>query len=157
MDQDVFPSTLQRIPWFRELNPHQLDSLARITSLRHLDQGEVLFCEGDSEDCMYVILEGEVQVEAHVPGKGSLQIYTADPLDIIGWSVLTPVIRQRTATVRALSTTHLVCFKSDLLRQLCEEDHDFGYTIMRRVANVVASRMLSTRLRLIELINQPGD
>ena len=157
MDQDQITRTLQRIPWFRELKPQQLDALAQTACLRQLTPGEVLFNEGDGEDCLYVILEGEIQVEAHVPGKGPFQVYTADPLDIVGWSVLTPVIRQRTATVRALCPSRLICFNSEMLRQLCDEDHDFGYVIMRRVANVVASRMLSTRLRLFELINQPDN
>ena len=153
MEQEPILQTLQRIPWFLELKPSQIETLATIACLSQLDEGKVLFREGDSEDCLFLLLEGQLEVETHVPGIGAVQLYTGEPLDIIGWSVLTPVIRQRTTTVRALTASRLICFNSTILRQMCDEDHDLGYVIMRRIANVVASRMLSTRLRLFEQIH----
>jgi hypothetical protein len=39
-----------------------------------------------------------------------------------------------------------LAFNSKLLQQLCDEDHELGYVIMRRLANVVANRLLTTRL-----------
>lgn len=157
MDQDLILKTLQRIPWFRELSPSQMDALSRIACLRELIQDEVLFNEGDGENCLYVLVEGQLRFEALVPGRGPYQLYTLEPLDIVGWSVLTPVVRQRTGTVAACIRSRLVCFNSKMLRQLCEEDHDFGFIIMRRVANVVASRMLETRLRLYALLHNTDE
>jgi len=156
MVPELISKTLQRIPWFIDLTPVQLESLAQIASLRHLDPGEVLFNEGDSEDGLYIMLEGLVQIEAHVPGHGVLKLHSAEPLDIIGWSALTPVVRQRTATARAEGKSRLVCFNSQILYQLCEDDTSLGYIIMRRIANVAATRLLVTRLRLFEIIH-PSD
>lgn len=156
-DQANIKQILKRIPWFHELTPEALDNLTRITTLRTLKSGERLFKEGESENCLYVLLDGEIDLETHVPGYGEVHIFTAEPLDIIGWSVLTPVVRQRTDTARALSDCELVCFNNELLRQLCEEDHEFGYIIMRRIANVAASRLLTTRLHLFEVVRQQAD
>jgi CRP/FNR family transcriptional regulator, cyclic AMP receptor protein len=156
-DQDPMLKTLQRIPWFLELNLAQMDALSRIACSRELGQDEILFNEGDPEDCLYVLLEGQLGITAHVPGHGQYLLYKAEPLDIVGWSVLTPVVRQRTATVSAIVPSRLICFNSKLLRQYCDEDHDFGFIIMRRVANVVASRMLETRLRLFELLHKTDE
>lgn len=157
MDQDLIRITLQRIPWFRELSPGQMDSLSSIAGSRELNLEEILFKEGDAEDCFFVLIEGQLRVETHVPGRGLYLLYNAEPLDIVGWSALTPVVRQRTCTVSAVVPSRLICFNSKFLRQLCDEDHDFGYIIMRRVANVVASRMLSTRLRLFELLHKTDE
>jgi CRP/FNR family transcriptional regulator, cyclic AMP receptor protein len=157
MDQDPILKTLQRIPWFRELSPGQMDSLSSIADLRELFTDEILFKEGDAEDCFFVLIEGQLRVEAHEPGHGLYLLYYAEPLDIVGWSVLTPVVRQRTCTISAIVPSRMICFNSKFLRQLCEEDHDFGFIIMRRVANVVASRMLSTRLRLFELLHKTDE
>ncbi len=157
MEAEPILKTLQRIPWFLELSQEQLEALARIACMRSLGQDEVLFHEGDAEDCFYVLLDGQLRVETHVPGHGMYLIYTAEPLDIVGWSVLTPVIRQRTGTASANLPSQLICFNSKLLRQFCEEDTHFGYVIMRRVANVVASRMLVTRLRLYELLHETEE
>jgi hypothetical protein len=81
-------------------------------------------------------------------------VYTAEALDIIGWSSMTPIVRQRTAAARVTQSCLLVGFNSKLLQQYCEEDHELGYIIMRRIANVVASRLLTTRLSLLEIITQ---
>jgi hypothetical protein len=51
----------------------------------------------------------------------------------------------------------MVLFNADELRKFCEEDHDFGYIFMRRMANVVASRLLTGRLQLLDMFANPGD
>jgi CRP/FNR family transcriptional regulator, cyclic AMP receptor protein len=98
-----------------------------------------------------VVLEGQMAVEIHVPTRGCVRIFTAEPLDIIGWSSMTPVVRQRTASARALQPTRLVSLHAESLHELCDEDPHLGYMIMKRVANVAASRLLTTRLQLLEM------
>ena len=146
--------TLRRIPWFAELSQAKLDCLASIATLHELEEGDVLFSEGDREDYLYVLLEGQVVLEIEVPTRGQVQVYAAEVLDTIGWSSMTPIVRQRTASARATQPCLLIGFNSKLLQQLCDDDYELGYIIMRRMANVVASRMLTTRLCLLEMISQ---
>ena len=148
---------LHRVPWFNDLSPVALEKLARITAIRGFNAGDVLFKEGDAEICLFVLLEGEIVLQTHAPGYGEVEIFTAEPLDVIGWSGLTPVVRQRTDTAIARSDSQLICFDSAMLRHLCEEDHEFGYVIMRRIANVAASRLLTTRLHLFEVIRSQTE
>jgi CRP-like cAMP-binding protein len=113
--QSGLTNTLRRIPWFVELTQLQLECLAGIATLHELEEGTSLFNEGDREDYLYVLLEGQVVLEVEVPTRGKVPVYTAETLDIIGWSSMTPIVRQRTASVRAtkpclllgLSDTHL--------------------------------------------------
>ncbi len=149
--------TLHRIPWFNELNPAAVEILAKIASISFLSAGEVLFREGDPENCLFVLVEGQVTLHTHVPGYGDVEIFTAEPLDVIGWSGLTPVVRQRTDTAIAVVPSMLICLKSELLRQFCEEDHESGYVFYRRIANVAASRLLTTRLHLFEIIRAHNE
>ncbi len=120
-------------------------------------QVRCLFNEGEAENCLYVLLAGEIDLETHAPGFGLIRIFIAEPLDLIGWSVLTPVVRQRTDTAIARCPCMLVSFNSELLRHLCEEDPITGYVIMRRIANVAASRLLTTRLHLFEVILKQNE
>ncbi len=46
---------------------------------------------------------------------------------------------------------------AEKLRNLAEKDHDFGYLLMRRLANVVASRLMVTRLQLIDMFAEPAE
>jgi hypothetical protein len=43
------------------------------------------------------------------------------------------------------------------LQALCDRDHDFGYLFMRRMSNVIASRLLVTRLQLLDMFAEPME
>lgn len=148
---------IKSIPWFVDFNPGQIDQLAVLSSLRTITAGDVLFREGGVEDNLYIVTEGRLAVDIHIPTQGEIRIFTAEPLDIIGWSCMTPMVRQRTASVRAILDSQLLCLDAEALHNLCEEDHEIGYVVMRRLANVVASRLLTTRLQLLEHFVNPEE
>jgi CRP/FNR family cyclic AMP-dependent transcriptional regulator len=143
---------LRAVPWLMELTSQSLEQLARIAFIRTLDSGEILFREGEREDNLYIIMEGELALESYVPSRGNLHIFTAGALDVLGWSSLTPIVRQRVATATTCSRVRLLGFNSKELEAYCQTDHSAGYIIMRRLANVVATHLLTTRLQLYDLI-----
>ena len=146
--------TLKSIPWFFDFNAKQLERLAAISAILEVKTGDTIFCEGDRVDNLYIILDGQVAVDSAVPEHGSVRVYNAEALDIIGWSRLTPIVRQRVATTSALKDSRLLVIHGDDLERLCEEDKHIGFVIMRRIANVVATNMLTTKLQLMDLILQ---
>jgi CRP-like cAMP-binding protein len=157
LNETSLTASLQSIPWFLELKPAQMERLAQIAHIVHLQMGECLFVEGEQIDMLYLVLNGRVIIESYVPTRGQLEIFSAELLDIIGWSSLTPVVRQRAFSARAVQAAALIGFDGPALRQLCEQDHDIGYIVMRRIANVIASRLLVTRLHLVNMIANPGQ
>lgn len=149
-------AALQSIGWFQDLAPKHFEDLCAIACLRQVEAGEEIFREGDKEDFLYIVLEGRVAVDIYVPSRGRMRIFTAEPMDVLGWSSVTPVVRQRTASARAVLPGRLICLDAQKLRQVCEDDHDLGYVVMRRMANVVASRLLVTRLQLLDIFAHPN-
>jgi len=152
VDQTSIIATLKSIPWFLDLNQRQLEMLASFSSIIDFKGGQIIFHEGDQLSDIFIILEGQVSVEMAVPTCGQVRICVADPLDIIGWSKLTPVVRQRTATTTALRDTRMLCIQGDQLLAFCEQDWLAGYVIFRRLANVVASNLLLTKFQLMDRI-----
>lgn len=148
---------LEKIPWFKEIQQEHLEKITDIAHLRHVRAGEVLFREGDREDFLYIVIEGRVALDIFIPHRGKVRIYTAEPWDLFGWSSVTPTIHQRTAGAVAVVDGLIVGIDSAKLRQLCEDDHDLGYVVMRRLANLVASRLLVTRLQLIDMFASPEE
>ena len=147
MQKTSLIETLQTIPWFLDLKPQQIESLADISSIIHCKEGTAIFCEGDRVDNVYII----------IPTRGVVRITTAEPLDIIGWSKLTPVVRQRTASTIAIKDSTLLALNGDALNRLCEDDPRLGYIIMRRIANVVASNLLTIKLQMMDIILQSAN
>jgi len=156
-DPNDISAALQTIPWFQELKPQHFEQLCGISCLRQVEPGDELFREGDREDFLYIVLEGRIAIDIYIPGRGRMRIYTAEPMDVVGWSSTTPVIRQRTASARAVLPGRLVYLDAQKLHKLCEEDRDLGYVVMRRVANVIASRLLVTRLQLLDMFANPSQ
>jgi len=150
-------SALNQVPWFNSLTPEQFIKTAALAHLRRAKAGEIFFREGDKQDYVYIVLEGRVSLDIFVPHHGKVRFYTAEPYDVFGWSSVTPSVRQRTAGAVAVLESTVACIDAEGLRQLAEKDHDFGYLLMRRLANVVASRLMVTRLQLIDMFAGPAE
>ena len=149
--QEEVLAELKKIPWFRDLPEKHLITLTEIGTLRRAKAGEVFFREGDKENFVYVVLEGRVALDIFVPHHGKMRFYTAEAWEIFGWSSVTPAVRQRTAGAQAVIDSLVVGFDAEKLHRACEADHDLGYIVMRRLSNIVASRLMVTRLQLLDM------
>jgi len=150
-------SALKSIPWFAELKPEHFKRVVEAATLRYVKAGEELFKEGNKEDCFYIVLEGRVALDIFVPHRGKVRIYTAESMDLIGWSSITPVVHSRTAGATVVQPGKLAAFNAEKIRQLCEEDHDFGYLLMRRIAHIISGRLMVTRLQLLDMFADPDS
>lgn len=150
---DIRP-TLQSIPWLMDLSQDQLRKLEKISGFRFLEEEEILYREGENDNLLYIVSEGSLGIEIYVPGHGQVRLYNAEPLDIVGWDSMTPVARHRITTITALKKSNLIYFDGSALNELCDIDQELGYVIMRRLSNVIATRMLAMRLKLIDLFMQ---
>ena len=151
MDNPSLADTLRANPWFAALAPQHLEKLAAIASEMNWPAGQVIFREGDADDRLFFVLEGQVALEIHVPARGRVTILTVGPNEIFGWSAAVPVVRKRTAGARAVQPTRAVAFDAAALRAACDEDHDLGYHVYRRLTNVIAGRLTATRLQLLDM------
>ncbi len=131
------------------------NKLAEIAGMVELEKGEQLFNEGGKEDFIYIVINGRIGLEIFVPARGRMRIETAEPMDLVGWSSVTPVVRQRTASARAVIDSRLISLDAEKLRGMCDEDYKFGYLFMRRIANIIASRLMVTRLQLLDMFASP--
>jgi CRP-like cAMP-binding protein len=146
---------LGQIPWFQEVSPEHTRTIAEMACLRPVKAGEVLFREGDQADCVFIVLEGRIGLDVFVPHRGKIRLSTAERWEVFGWSSVTPTVHQRTAGATAVTDGLVTCIDAARLRAACEADHELGYLVMRRLANVVAGRLLVTRLQLLDMFAHP--
>lgn len=50
------------LPLFADIRPNTLSDLASRAQLQHVSPGTLLLLEGDAADCLYVLLEGQVEL-----------------------------------------------------------------------------------------------
>ncbi|GAB4428646.1 MAG: hypothetical protein Kow002_17460 [Anaerolineales bacterium] len=155
-DKNEIKKILHSISWFDELKPEHFNKIAQISSLHIVPEDTEIFREGDRQDKLYIVIEGRVALEIFIPHRGRLRIWTAETMDVIGWSAATPGVRQRTASAKTVVPSRLIGIDSEALRKICDEDYELGYIVMRRIANIIASRLMTTRLQLLDMFAGPA-
>lgn len=144
---------IQEHPFFEGLETAYLDLLAGCASNAHFKAGDFLFHEGDAADHFYLLRSGRVALELTVPGRSPVVIQTLQTREVIGWSWLfPPYVWQFDA--RALETVRATAFDGKCLREKCQANHDLGYELAMRSANIMLQRLQATRLQLLNLYAQ---
>lgn len=146
-------SLLRRTRFVEGLSPEIIRSLAGTAKVLELPAGTVLFTEGSHQDLIYVVVEGNVAIEMQVPRRGRVRLLTVGPGDLVGWSgLVSDGIMTSTAVVTEDAV--LLALSSRQLLDVIRNDHEFGYLLMSRTAAAIASRLLATRLQLLDLYSE---
>lgn len=140
--------------FFADLPAEARDVLAGCGRNVTIEPGARIMREGDHADVFWAIRAGRVRVGVTHPTRGMLDLETLEDGDILGWSWLFPPYRFRFDAVAA-TAVHAVRFDAGCLRDKCERDPRLGYTLVQRFARVLDERLVSARLRLLDLYGDP--
>jgi CRP-like cAMP-binding protein len=122
------------------LSQAQLRALADSARQTWFESDELIFREGDTANRFYLIVAGKVALESPVQGGRSTLIQTIESGDLLGWSwTFSPSYWRLQA--RALEPTDAIFFYGTRRLAACEDDHDLGYELFRRVAEVMMHRL----------------
>jgi len=141
---------LREHPFFRDLRQEFFNIILGCASNVRFKPGEVIFNEGDEADKFYLIRQGNVAIDVARSKHNSITIQTVHDGDILGWSWLIPPYRAR-FLCRAVDDTRAIGLNGKCLREKCENDHDLGYELLKRMTKVFTQRLENTRLQLLEL------
>jgi CRP-like cAMP-binding protein len=146
--------TLERIlaehPFFKGLEEPYLQLLVGCASNVRFNAGEVVFREGEQANQFYLIRQGKVAVEMFAPSRGPIILQTLGEGEVLGWSWLVAPYKWR-FDGRAVELTRAIALDGECLRGKCEEDHNLGYELMKRVSHVMEKLVEATRLQLLDV------
>lgn len=152
--QPVTGADLRNLEFWERLGVDHLERLASIAVRQEAPADFELFREGAPSDGVYFVIWGRVVLSIEVPGRGSIQVGTSAPGELLGWSGL---LRERTwaATARTVKATSLLVFPGQSLVEMCEFDHEVGFYVMRSAFAGVVQRLQETRRQFREMVGQP--
>ena len=116
------------------------------------EPGQWILQEGSPANRFYLILEGKVVLESEMADRNVIPIQTLGPGDELGWAWLFPPYSLR-LSARALEPTRTIFFYGTRLREQCEQDHELGYQLMKRIADVAIQCLQATQQRFMEYID----
>jgi CRP/FNR family transcriptional regulator, cyclic AMP receptor protein len=141
---------LKEHDFLRGLNDRHLEFLTGCASNVRYAADEFLFKEGQEAGASYLLRSGRITLEVGVPGRGSVQIQTLEPGEVLGWSWLYPPYRWQ-FDGRAAEPVRAFALDGNCLRSKCEADHDFGYELVKRLLYQVHVRLERTRIQLLDV------
>lgn len=141
---------LEKHPFFKGLKAEYLDIIVGCASNVRFKEGETIAQEGAAADKFYLIREGRVAIEINVTNHRSITIQTIEDGEILGWSWLIPPHYNR-FDARAVTDVHAIALDGKCLRTKCENDHDLGYELLKRLAAIFTQRLAETRKQLINI------
>jgi CRP/FNR family transcriptional regulator, cyclic AMP receptor protein len=143
-------------PFFKGLKPEYLQLVTGCASNVRFDTGMYIFHEGEEASQFYLIRQGKVALEIFAAQYGPITIETIEEGEVLGWSWIFPPYRWH-FNGRVIEPTRAIALDGKCLRAKGEADHDLGYELMKRVAQIMMERLQATRLRLIDIYGDlPG-
>jgi CRP/FNR family transcriptional regulator, cyclic AMP receptor protein len=148
-----YASLLERVEVFDELGKDRLERISDICAEHRYNQGDLIFEQHSASDGLYVILSGEVDILMNQGGSGSPQA-ASKPIARLrrGQSFGEVALVDeglRTATARAAAPdTRLLMLRRVDLMELCRQDYELGFVLMRNLAGDLALKIRQTDLRM---------
>ena len=115
--------------------PHDvLEKVAGCGRLDHFEAGEDIIHVGQPAATFHIVRHGRVAIQIAAPGREPLVVATRGEGDAI-----------------AVEPTRVISLDGECLRGKCETDHELGYHLMSRFADVAIRDLELTQLQLLDV------
>ncbi len=143
---------LRKSDLFEGMSDEELLAIAKLAREEKYDAGSIIFLENNPAYHLYVVREGRVAILINI-GRGKQTIIdTISRNGSFGWSAMVPPYTY-TSTCRAVEPTRVIVLSGQELREFCSAHCSTCYTIMEKIAKIIASRLKDTRLQLVSLLH----
>jgi len=137
---------VREIELFNGIASHIIDEIAELATEETFPLGHALFRKGDVADYLYILEEGEVNIVIQEQGHISFPVNQLGR--VLGWSALVEPNRY-TATAECVKDSKVIKIDGGRLMRILEKHPREGMTIMRRLAGVIATRLVKSYQEVI--------
>lgn len=152
-DPAIAARQLAAVPLFSELPPAALAALADASRLRHYAKGQVLCCEDDPGDVLFILVDGRVRISRFSPEGQETMLAIMDAPGAFGELALidgTP----RSATITAMTPITVRLIERQAFLALIEREPALSLGLLRSLAAMV--RATNERLADLMTLDVPG-
>ncbi|MBV6421817.1 MAG: hypothetical protein DAHOPDDO_03099 [Ignavibacteriaceae bacterium] len=139
-ESDELIASLKNIPLFKSLTKRDLSELLNLIHERTYVAGENIFYQGDPGIGLYLIREGEVQVNRESDNGNKIQLAVFQKGDFFGELALIDNDKRSASAIAKTDTKLSVIFKPDL-DEFIEKYPKKGVKILQGIAEITALRL----------------
>jgi len=152
---------LKKFTIFSDLTDDELNHFGDALKEVKMEKGQQFITEGEEGDCIYLLLEGEVQInqaltlsmnksESDNREKAILKL-SSDINPLFGEMSMFNEGDRRTANVRAETTCILVKLDKLDLYNICEKNPNVGFKVMRNLGRIISGNLVKANQNVLKL------
>jgi CRP-like cAMP-binding protein len=126
--------------------------LSQAFELRKLDVDEVLLREGEVDDALSIVVDGDISVTRVSGGGDDVTLHHLKAGDVAGAMGFIDG-NSHTATLRACKPSHVISLHRDVLEGMIEVHPRLVYKVMRMIVRSVHNTVLRMDQQFVEMSN----
>jgi CRP-like cAMP-binding protein len=150
-DSEITPGMLRRVKALAELTDDQLKRFARFMEAHTIRQWTQIVKQGDPDDGMYLVLDGELRVRLMIGGKETI-LATLGPGECFGEIALFDQ-GPRSADVVANKDSVLLKISTEAFDKLRREAPELSAPILFAISKTLAARIRADNKRIKDSVN----
>jgi CRP/FNR family cyclic AMP-dependent transcriptional regulator len=127
-------------------------TLSQAFELRKLAVDEILIREGEKDDTLAIIIDGDICVTRDAGGGDNVTLHHLKAGDIAGAMGFIDG-NSHTATLRASTPSHVITLHRDVLEGMIDAHPQLVYKVMRMIVRSVHSTVLRMDQQFVEMNN----
>jgi CRP-like cAMP-binding protein len=142
----------RQIKFFDKYTGEQLRKIASLSSVKEFKVKEIIFEQYDELTEIYVLLQGSLSLGISLPKDKRIHLGTIEEGQLFSWSAIFPPYIS-TAWVMAVTPAKVIAIDARKLNAEIEQDCDFGFKTMSKIAQTISHRLSDTRFQLMNQLN----
>jgi CRP/FNR family transcriptional regulator, cyclic AMP receptor protein len=143
-NMNVIEAAIIEHPFFQTMQPEHLSLLSANAVETQFKTEDVLFRENEPANRLFLIQTGKIDLSWRSNDACSVGAAEIGPGQVLGWSWLFPPFMWH-FTAKVMEPTSAVVLDGGRLLVACETNPQFGYALMKRIAQIVIDRLLRER------------
>ena len=144
---------LSEFALFRNISEDLLEKISKLAKEEKFSKGDTIFQEGEQADQLHFLLRGEIVLKVKLTSRPESITFSAvsQPYESFGWSGIVPPYHY-TASAICEAECKVLTISGEGFMKLLEENPSAGFTVMRRIAELIASRLRNSRQALLKTL-----
>jgi CRP/FNR family cyclic AMP-dependent transcriptional regulator len=132
--------TLQHNELFRGMTEAELSKIASLAQPITYNAGDVIFQQGDAGETLYLIYNGQVEVQVQTDKTTTSAVYLGMG-QTVGEMALVDQATRSASIIAVDQPTELFRINSQALIDLCQTEARIGYSLMRNIAQDLSFKL----------------
>ncbi len=152
---------LKDVSLFRDLTENEINTVVAEMKVREIEAGQFFIKEGDSDNTIYILLEGEVEIskslvlpqwiQSSQKQEKSLLHLSEKHHPFFGEMAMFDDIAERSASVKTIKTCLMAMLTKKDLLSICEKDTRIGMLIYHNIAAELVVRLRKANRDILKL------